>query len=320
MLSPCASNSDLEQLKASYLERCNEAAALTAEIEKSRIDAQQLQLRLHACGVQDTSLIPKHLQCGGRQLEDPAAATMKSLIMWLAETYDPTRTSMFDVGSEVDIGGRPIFLGRMVSWHLSGGQKLSVPEEIQGELGTLLSSARRGVFDPSQLQQFATAWEMIGADVAAEGSTRPAIFLVHREKAHGIVVAAWPVFQSAPVATFDPEEHFRALLIPDPMKTQADVGKLDLPSSTSSRFALPAAPKFSMSTGDQVEVKFEGRWLPGVLASIDGDAAHVHCDSALPGSLTVAPLVNVRPAVRTSVSTQSRSLPRSRSAGSLSFV
>lgn len=309
---------DLEQLKASYLERCNEAASLAAEIEKSKIDAQQLQLRLHACGVQDSSLIPKNLQCGGRQLEDPATATMKSMITWLAETYDPTRTFAFDVGSEVDMGGRPIFLGQMVSWHLSGGQKLSVPEELQGELGSVLSSARRGVFDQGQLQQFATAWEMVCADVAAEGSTRPAIFLVHREKAQAIVVAAWPTFQPAPVAKFDPEEHFRTLMMQDPMKKKADAGKLDLPSSMSSRLKLPAAPKFSMSTGDQVEVRCEGRWLPGVLASIDGDAAHVHCDSALPGSLTVAPLVNVRPAARTSVARQS--LPRSRSAGSLSLV
>lgn len=299
------------------MERCKEAASLASEIEKSKFDVQQLQFRLHAFGIQDSSLIPKNLRCGGRQLEDPATTTMKSMIKWLADTYNPTQTFMFDVGSEVDMGGRPVFLGRMASWHLSGGQKLSVPEEHQGEVGALLASARRGMFDQGQLQQFAAVWEMVGADVAAEGSTRPAIFLVHREMAQAIVVAAWPTFQAEPVAKFDPDEYFRTLLTKDLAKTPA-IGKFDSPKT--SHFELPAAPKCRMSTGDQVEVRCEGRWLPGVLASIDGDAAHVHCDSGLAGSLTVALLVNVRPAARRSVARHLRNLPRSRSVGSLSSV
>jgi hypothetical protein len=315
---PGPGNPDFEQVKASYLERCEEVVSLASEIEKSKFDVQQLQFRLHAFGIQDSCLIPKDLRCGGRQLEDPATTTMKSMITWLADTYDATQTFMFDVGSEVDMGGRPVFLGRMASWHLSGGQKLSVPEELQGEVGALLASARRRIFDQGQLQQFAAVWETVGADVAAEGSTRPAIFLVHREMAQAIVVAAWPTFQAEPVAKFDPDEYFQALLTKDLAKTPMGTGKLDSPKSP--QFELPAAPKFRMSTGDQVEVRCEGKWLPGVLASIDGDAAHVHCDSGLPGSLTVALLVNVRPAVRRSVSRQLRGLPRSRSVGSLSFV
>lgn len=311
-------NPDFEQVKASYLERCKEAASLASEIERSKFDVQQLQFRLHAFGIQDSSLIPKNLQCGGRPLEDPATTTMKSMIKWLADSYDPARTFMFDVGSEVDMGGRQVFLGRMTSWHLSGGQKLSVPEELKGEVGAFLASARRGIFDQGQLQQFAAVWEMVGADVAAEGSTRPAIFLVHREMAQAIVVAAWPTFQADPVAKFNPDEYFKALMTKGLAKTPVAIGKFDSPKTP--QLSLPAAPKFRMSSGDQVEVQCEGRWLLGVLASIDGDAAHVHCDCDLPGSLTVVLLVNVRPAARRSVARQLRTLPRSRSVGSLSFV
>merc|ERR1712224_835955 len=231
--------------KTSYLERCKEAASLASEIEKSRFDVQQLQFRMHAFGIQDSSLIPKNLRCGGRQLEDPATTTMKSMITWLADTCDPTRTFMFDVGSEVDMGGRPVFLGRMVAWHLSGGQKLSVPEELQEEVGALLASARRGVFDQGQLQQFVATWEMVGADVAAEGPTRPAIFLVHREMAQAIVVAAWPTFQAEPVAKFDPDEYFRAFLTKDLAKTPLAIGKIESPKTP--QLELPAAPKFRMS-------------------------------------------------------------------------
>lgn len=315
-------NPDFEEIKASYLEKCTEAATLASEIERSKFDVQQLQFRLHACGIQDSSLIPKNLQCGGRQLDDPSTTIMKSMIKWLADSYDPTRTFMFDVGSEVDMGGRQVFLGRMASWHLSGGRKLSVPEELQGEVGAFLVSARRGIFDQAQLQQFAAVWEMVGADVAAEGSTRPAIFLVHREMAQAIVVAAWPTFpanrQAEPLAKFDPDKYFKALLTKGLANTPVAAGKLESPKAPQLR--LPAAPKFRMSSGDQVEVRCEGKWLPGVLASIDGDAAHVQCDFGLPGSLTVAPLVNVRPAARRSVARQLRTLPRSRSVGSLSFV
>jgi hypothetical protein len=52
--------------------------------------------------------------------------------------------------------------------------------------------------------------------------------------------------------------------------------------------------RLSWSAGDQVEVKYKGSWLKGVLQAVQGDVAHVKCDVDDKGVITVAPLDRVR--------------------------
>lgn len=55
----------------------------------------------------------------------------------------------------------------------------------------------------------------------------------------------------------------------------------------------PARPR-SMSSGDCVEVKYQGAWLRGVLCALHGEVAHVNCEVDEGDVITVAPLDSVR--------------------------
>jgi len=178
----------------------------------------------------------------------------------------------------------------MATWQLCRGQeglKLSVPVELQAEIGWMLSEGRsHGCILEAQVDRLARSWELVGAEVvsAAVGCPEPAIFLVHKESAQAIVVAKWPSVEfssGGSVPLFDPSRHFAQYFPIQPNSTCTEL-------------------RTDMSSGDRVEVEYDGRWFSGVLQWVDGDIANVKCDVDLPGVITVAPLTSVRPA-RTSL-------------------
>lgn len=204
--------SELQKFHSMFREKCDEEIQLLEQITRAKLDLQQLKLRLAACGVHDASLIPTNMKCGGH-MEDTSVAEIRSFVKWLAESCEFKDPVIFDVGAAVRVGSRDAFLGRMISWPLSepGGLKLNVPQNLEGEIKGLLERVRRSPLAQKELQHFARTWEMIGAEVAGEGSTRPAIFLIHRETDETVVVAAWPSIQPVVKAVFDPDEYFKCL-------------------------------------------------------------------------------------------------------------
>jgi len=206
----CDEFAEFERLHKLFQNKCEEEIKLLEDLTRAKLDAQHLRLRLAASGIQDASLIPKLLQCGGHR-EDTSVMEIRSLIEWLREQCVFTETTVFEVGAEVKVGVHDVFLGRMISWLLRDGEmKLSIPQNLEHEIRNLL---RPGQLAQRVLQDFATQWEMVGAEVAAEGNTRPAIFLIHRETKEAIVVGAWPVVQPVVKAVFDPDEYFQSLCV-----------------------------------------------------------------------------------------------------------
>mmetsp|Transcript_62800 Transcript_62800/g.141857 ORF Transcript_62800/g.141857 Transcript_62800/m.141857 type:complete len:322 (-) Transcript_62800:221-1186(-) len=286
-----AAGSAFGELRMRLGDRRAEVAALRAHIQQARLDTQQLLLRLKALGVADPSLVPGRVQAGSGAVE-PQHVDLQSLLQWLADSVDLSQQVVFECGGsegEVTVSGRRVQLSRMAAWQLSSGStaglRLSVPLELQAEIAGMLSSAqRRGRVDEAQVQRLASLWEVVGAEVvsATMGQPEPAIFLVHRESTQAVVVAQWPAVEfarAAPADPFDPERHFARLA---EAECDAEAGAV--------------APRPQVSTGDRVEVEYEGQWFAGVIEWVDGDIANVKCDVDSPGVITVAPLTNVRPA------------------------
>jgi len=430
-------------MQAQYRKKCDEEAGLRVQLEIARLEVQQIRLRLHASGVKDgESLIPASLKSGGgRKNAETCTAEHRSLLEWLAEVVDLSRQTVFHAPGEVHIGEHKVPLGRMVQWHISttaaGSLKLSVPRDLETEITALLSRARRRILGNNELWQIREDWELLGADVASEGETHPAIFLVHRTSAQAVVVASWPTLTPAFLAggapplpdaaapRFDAAAYFGAhasataqmpmsirkvvfvdedgdvsSLIPNavpggaadscslgrctgcgiewalndcerrrveefgvyfdaidrctltgpfgsivvaepkpgpeqrelvrhllymaseqgisvtnhcdcPPRSKVAIAK---PTDSSCGSASASAPTtcraggiahvqagsqlVNMSTGDHVEVEFEGEWFSGVLQGVEGDVAHVKCDVDEPSVITLAHVSSVRPAAQ----------------------
>lgn len=280
-----------EELHARLSGKHEQACILRMQIQQARLEVKQLRLRLQAFGVTDPTFVPSRVQAGSGANE-PHNFELQSLLQWLVETVDLTQQVVFECGStdgDVMVGGRRVVLHRMAAWRLATGSaaglRLSVPLDLQVEISGMLAAARkRGRVDEAQVQRLADSWEVVGAEVvsATVGHPQPAIFLVHRESAQAMVVAHWPMveFASSTFAErFDPAQHFARLAGTSPCS----------PAS-----ATASSPQ--VSTGDRVEVEYEGQWFTGVIQWVDGDIANVKCDVDSPGVITVAPLTSVRPA------------------------
>lgn len=199
---------EFERLHSLFQSKCAEELQLLQQLTQAKLDTQQLRLRLAAAGIQDATLIPQTLRCGGHR-EDTSTAEIRSLIEWLRDQCVFQTPTVFEVGAVVTVGSHDAFLGRMVSWPLKDGElKLSVPDSLEGQIKAL---TKPGPLDPNVLRDFVQHWEMIGAEVAAEGANRPAIFLIHRETKDAVVVGEWPVAQPVVKAAFDPDEYFKSL-------------------------------------------------------------------------------------------------------------
>jgi len=203
---------EVQHLHECFRNKCEEEMQLLEELTKARLETQAYRLRLAACGVHDASVIPTNLRCGGHR-EETGTMEIRNLVEWLAKTCPFQDPVVFDVGAPVQVGTHEAFLGRMISWPLqeAGQLKLSVPQCLEVEIKELIQRASRGLLEPRQLLHFASKWDMVGAEVAGEGSTKPAIFLIHQESKETVVIGAWPCVQPVVKASFDPDEYFKSL-------------------------------------------------------------------------------------------------------------
>jgi len=265
-----------------------EVEDLRAQLSHARQDTETCRRQLQAAGTagpSSSSLVPAEMQAG-KVLTDTHQLELRQLMQWLATTIDLTHQVVFDCGAGkelMQVGGKSVNMHRMAAWqlHPSDGLKLSVPVQLQAEVGALLAEAQvRGRFTEPVFQRFAENWELVSAEVASSpGVVEPAIFLVCRETSEAIVCARWPVVdfvgpQRPCVSTsFDPVNHFSGLSVSD-----------------------EARPCSTWSTGDRVEVEWEGEWFTGVLQWVNEDVVTVKCDVDEPGVTTDAPITCVRPA------------------------
>lgn len=291
--------SQSSSLRARLADKCSEGDTLEAELRRARLDLQQLSLRLKAAGV-SKSIVPLEVKAGSGTTNGLTQQyELESFLQWAVDTVDLTQQIVFECGNgEVMVGGRPVMLQRMATWPLrsgSGGLKFSVPFDKQAEIVAMLLASRTGsrCVDAAVASQLAESWELVGAEVVSNSTSPPdpAIFLVHRKTSQAIVVAQWPAVEfgpplmGPPPCVFDPAPFFA--------RSQASSSNSSCPTNSSLQAARLA---LSVSTGDRVEVEFEGEWFPGVLQWVDGEFANVKCDVDSPGVLTVAPLDCVRPA------------------------
>jgi len=345
----------VKELRARLAAKQEEAERLRGRLQHSKLQVQQLRMCLTALGV-DSSVVPHLMESGGScgsaaAPEHAQRRELRALVQWIAECVDLTQQVVFECGSregKVAVGGRRVLLQRMVAWRMAlseGGPvvaatttsgdparalKLSVPMVLQAEIVSIILRARhKGGIGEEALQQFAEAWEMVGAEVvsAAAGRPEPAIFLVHRVTGQAMVVARWPAVefscrQSTPNRSsssrlaFDPDAHFSRLACaaaPPSQTAAAEAAVAAVAAAAAGSAEGQAARSAVVAAGDRVEVEYEGRWFEGVLCWATHDAAHVQCDADAPGVITVAPLSNVRATTKPKIEqTQSREGSRSK--------
>lgn len=174
---------------------------------------------LRSQGVRDESLIPGEMGTGGTvRASDLKWSEHKRLLEWLAESIDMASKVSFNVPEpEVVVGGHRAMLGRMSQWRLnvSGGLRLSAPDETEWEVAAILSKMRSNRLRAEELEEFAEAWLLVTTELVAEGAATPALFLINKVTERAIVVSAWPTFPEPPAAAapasapaFDPTAFF----------------------------------------------------------------------------------------------------------------
>eukprot|EP00450_Noctiluca_scintillans_P040501 CAMPEP_0194479128 /NCGR_PEP_ID=MMETSP0253-20130528/2348_1 /TAXON_ID=2966 /ORGANISM="Noctiluca scintillans" /LENGTH=344 /DNA_ID=CAMNT_0039318305 /DNA_START=49 /DNA_END=1083 /DNA_ORIENTATION=+ len=321
-----ASRGQLEALRGSYGEACDLAESLERSIQQAQLHALSLRASLWNAGVHDgASLIPGSVRSGGQQ---DSAAELKTLLEWLAERVNLSEETAYHTEGEWTIGAHCIEWGRMVTWSLTGvSQKLSVPADFRDEVIRLLVSTRtRGKVNDAEVQKFALQWSLLGVDVVTNGETVPAIFLINEEVSSTVIVADWPVVEQQPPQrpSLDLQHHFshhfshfssvetavnmqgvawpsvpspRRMAGPAPLPKASPVSVLE--RCVSVRHVTEADlrdPPVHVSEGDRVEVKFDGQWFSGVVQRVHGNVAKVQCDADTLGTITIAPLLLIRPA------------------------
>jgi hypothetical protein len=317
-----ASREQLEALRGSYGKACALAASLERSIQQAQWHALSLRAFLRDAGVHDAaSLVPHSLRSGG---QPDSSGELRALLEWLAERVNLSDETAYSAEGEWMIGDHCIEWGRMVTWSLAGvSQKLSVPADFRDEVVRLLVSTRtRGGVNETELRKFAMKWTLVGVDVVTNGDTVPAIFLINEEVSSTVIVADWPVVDQQPPSrpSLDLKQHFgRQVSHFGPEAKAAHIQGVAWPVLTSParvpvsmvgpvnvlercvcvRHVTEAdlrAPPVHVSEGDRVEVKFDGQWFSGVVQRVQGNVAKVQCDADTPGTITIAPLLLVRPA------------------------
>lgn len=187
-------------LRESLEAKSMEAAALTAEVQRVRLEAQMMRMQLLAQGVKDESTIPADLRAGG-SLEEPGLKFLEQrrLLEWLAEVCDLTSRKTCNVVGDLCVAGYKAVIGHGVQWPLSvpDGLSLTIPIELESAIVGMLSKARRSLLSLDEFERFATEWDMLSVEMCVEGDTMPGLFLVRREDSAAIVVSAWPKLPSA---------------------------------------------------------------------------------------------------------------------------
>lgn len=256
----------LEELQLDYDEKCDEVSDLQRELRATNIEVQQLQARLKAAmgaGASPNSAVS--LPSATCQ-QETRVSELNTLLLWLANHVDLTRTETFDVGFKFSVGGRAVTLQRISQWPLSVNDlRLSVPDARQREMQVLLAAVRSaGVVPPSALARFATNWELVRGEIGVfieTSEVHPALLLKHRDGQQSMLVACWPTQEK--LRTFY-DEHG-----PD--------------------------PEGVLRIGDRVEAEYEGRWYPGYVHFVDMyGKAGIQCDEDPKGVFTITPFCCVR--------------------------
>jgi len=305
-------SSDVQELHARLDRKRAEVEALEGQIVCARLDARQLRVQMRSRGIVDDALIPRSFKAGSNhhvtmEQQFPNEEDLVSLVKWLEESLDASRHVIFSVDGDIQVGEHSVHIGRMVQWNLNacGGVKLNVPEDLKGHVLAMLERSRRGSVTEEERRLLSETWEIMGAEMASSGrSAVPAIFLVHRAMNQAVVVAAWPAIDLVGPSTatklkFDYDAFFaqreEAPGGPPPSPPLPPA----VPPATILGTSPPEAdqkPKSWIPMGARVEVNYRGEWFTGVLDNVDGDGyAHVRCDADAPGTVTYAPIQNVRP-------------------------
>jgi len=207
-------------LRESLEAKSMEAAALTAEVQRVRLEAQMMRMQLLAQGVKDESTIPANLRAGGGSLEEAGIKFLEQrrLLEWLAEVCDLKSRKTCNVVGDLKVAGYKAVIGHGVQWALSvpDGLCLTIPIELESAIVGMLSKARRSLLSLDEFERFASEWDMLSVEMCVEGDTMPGLFLVRREDAAAIVVSAWPklpVSKGAPssCSPFDAAKFFEGM-------------------------------------------------------------------------------------------------------------
>jgi len=182
-------------LRNSLEAKSKEAAALTEDVQRVRLEAQMMRMQLLAQGVKDESTIPANLRSGGI-LEEPGLKFMEQrrLLEWLAEVCDFKSRKTCNVIGDLYVAGYKAKIGHGVQWPLSvpDGLCLTIPVGFEEAIVGMLSKVRRSLLSLDEFERFATEWDMLSVEMCVEGDTMPGLFLVRREDSAAIVVSAWP--------------------------------------------------------------------------------------------------------------------------------
>jgi len=260
---------DSDELEDEYEDKCNEVVELQNELRASKLEAQQLRMRLKGVLPPTGSLVALP-DSGGMTEERRKRVEMQSFFEWLAVSMDLCYTEELDVGFHLPLQGRQFVLGSVTQWHSKDGRlRLSVPTEFSKEVSSvfMMAQALGGKIEENVARHLADSWELVQTFILVAGQPEPAVLLAHRQPKQGVeqsmLLASWPT----------PEDV--ASLI-----TQAD-GNIAVNE---------------LSTGMRVEVEYAGQWYCGALHAVDVAAgrASVICDVDAPGVVTHAPVASLR--------------------------
>jgi len=264
------SSCDEEELQLELDEKCNDIVELEAELRASKIEVQQLQLRLRAAMSKSGSARPAAacMPSASPSTLDHKVTELQNLFTWLAKLVELACPEVLTVNFQVPVGGRSVHLQRVKQWLLKGSPgckrlRLSVPVEHKEEIAAIIAEAQhKGEASREAAAAFAAAWDLVPGELmtTAHPEAEPAVLLAHRASTQGVLIATWPTREAL--------EAFHAQ-----HATNCD------------------APRI----GDRVEVEYEGQWYTGILYAVEANGrASVRCDVDAPGVLTIAPLQRVR--------------------------
>jgi len=262
---------DAEEMQEEFDEKCNEVVDLKNNLRASQLEAQQLRMRLKGVLPSAGSLIA--LPGSSLTEEQRRGVEMQNFLKWLVSCMDISYSEELEVGLQVPMQGRSVFLGKMTQWQSSvGGLCLSVPVEFAEEVSSVFkcSQAQGGNVESSVGRHFADSWELLPSVIVVAGQPEPAVLLSRRGEEgpeQNMLVASWPT-----------REHVLSEI--ERAATDIDANELYV--------------------GMRVEVEFEGQWYFGIVHAVDVIAgrASVICDVDAPGVVTRAPIASLRPLVR----------------------
>lgn len=259
-----------DELQLEYDEKCDEVVELKQELRATRLEAQQLHLRLRCAqkatgkSIGETSSLPGAVPTHALQTE------LSSLLFWLAANVDLDKPCVVEAGVEVPVGGRKVQLRTVVVWPVGAGSlRLSVPLAQREEVSAMLQSAssrEEGQVDNDcpLLRSFAASWDLVPGQlgIGPESRAEPVVLLAHRFSDEGMLIAPWP--------------RPKALETTVPLR-------------------LEAAATGSPQPGERIEVDYQGCWYTGTLMCIDAVGnAKIQCDADPLGVMTIGPMCSVR--------------------------